>query len=103
MGDLVLETPEPSMRRREDEHAATRFEDATEFCQRGGVIVEMLEHIQRRHDVEVVGCKWQVREVRVVDVLETSHATELERLIRDVDALGAPQQAELLERQARAA
>src|SRR5439155_985619 len=54
-------------------------------------------------DVEVVGREWQIHEVGVVDVLETSHAAERQRLIREVDARGTPQWTELLERQACAA
>jgi len=91
------------VRRGEDENPAAGFEHATEFSKRAGVVVEVLEHVERGHDVEVVVREWQLQEVGVVHVFQPSFAAELQRLIRDVDAFRLAQGPQLLEHQACAA
>ena len=85
------------MRRGENEDATARLEHAAQLSQRADVVVEMLEDVERCHEVEGARRERQVHDICVAHVAEPSLATELQSLVGDVDAFGRAEAAKLLE------
>ena len=100
MGDIVLQTPQPPVGRYKDEKAAARLEHSRKLTKRGYVVVEVLQHIQRRHNVKSVRGEWKLKDVCILDVDQSASAAKLESLVRNVNPANAPQMAQLLQHQA---
>src|SRR5207245_10655347 len=91
MRDLVLRAPEPLVRGREDEHAAAGFQHAPKFPQSRGVVIEVFEHIERCHEVELAVVERESTNVGIADVLQSAIDTELKSLLRDDEPLNSSQ------------
>ena len=63
----------------------------------------MFQDVEGRDEVEAAGIEREVQDIGITDLVESTHAAELQRLIGDVDAFRGAERAQLLEHQACAA
>ena len=54
IGDLVLQSPQQRERRNRDEHRAARLEDPRDLPDGRAVVIEMLDHVGRQHQIGLV-------------------------------------------------
>ena len=91
------------MRRHGDHEGAARAHDPPQLDERGAVVVEVLEHVERRREVEFVGRERQPGQVAVDDLARTARERALAAGWRGLEPDGGAEHGELGEHRAAAA
>src|SRR5438552_1186302 len=101
--DLVLVPPEEWVGGHGDEHVAAGAQHAPRLAEGGGVVVQVLDHVECRHEIEAGILERKRRRLTQPNVLEAALAAVSDRLRVDVDAFGLAERRQVAEHRARPA
>src|SRR6266545_1175659 len=87
MTDVILHAPKKHERRHKQQHASAGPQHAAHLAQARNIVVKMLNHIQRSHEIESARVVRQRLSRTQLDVRQSARATKLERIVRDINSL----------------